>query len=425
MAYGIGLRALHRLCQEQSPLAWQKARLSVDLFKAHEQPCFEWVENHLTQHHALPHIDTLHLAFPETNTETPEPSSYYVKQLENQFFYKQINDANIASQLILKNNPEDHDLAYKGIKQALNVITQQKYRMRIMDVGKEGPQTLLLAYNQKGLIENVSVFGWPYLDEQSGGGMPGDVISYVGRPAIGKTWLCVYTSICNWLQGRNVLLVSMEMQPLSIVQRIASIYTHTNIGQLKTSGFSKSTYDKFVLKLEGISKEKGKLYIVDGNLAANVDDIYTMADQLNCLTIVIDGAYMVRHKNSKLDRYTRVAENVELMKRNSADLGIATFASWQLNREATKKSTQTGKTETNLEDIGYSDAIGQISSIVVGMLQEDGVETMVKRDIRVIKGRNGETGQFSVAWDFQMMDFSQVLPLLSTESKVNKEFQWM
>ena len=192
------------------------------------------------------------------------------------------------------------------------------------------------------------------------------------------------------------------------------MYAGTNIGQLKSGGYSTQTppsgapsmYAKFMAGMKAMHFEKAKLYVVDGNLAASAEDVFALADQLKCKLVFIDGAYLMRHKNTKLDRFTRAAENVELMKRACTDLDQMCFGSWQFNRAAVKDKKKGEKGA--LEDIGYSDAIGQISSIVLGLFQEEGVETMEKRQIKVLKGRNGEVGQFDVNWDFINMDFSSV-----------------
>lgn len=221
-----------------------------------------------------------------------------------------------------------------------------------------------------------------------------------------NTWKVLYSAIHNWKSGRNTLVVSMEMGPLPMAQRITAMYAHTNIGQLKIGGYSTQTYAKFKEGMKHLSDEKASLYIVDGNLAASVEDVFTLAHQLKCKIVYIDGAYLMRHKNSKLDRYTRAAENVELMKRHCTDLETTCFSSWQFNREAVKGKKK-GEV-AGLEDIGYTDAIGQVSSIVLGLFQEDGVETMKSRQVKVLKGRNGEIGQFSINWDFTNMVFDQV-----------------
>jgi replicative DNA helicase len=425
MAYGLGFKLLNSMCAGQNPLAWHKAKLSVGLFKINELPAFLWVEAHLAQFHSLPALPTLYAQFPDfIGLDTPEPSAYYVAQLEIRYFYDQINQANIQSQNILGANHRDHKKAREVLRLAENSITQQEYRNRIVNVGAEGGELQMKKY-WTSTVDATSVFGWPYLDEQAGGARAGEVVSIVGRPSTGKTILLIYSAIENWKKGKNVLFVSMEMEPDPILDRVSAIYTRTPISQLMVKGFSTQTYKRYEQGLLEMKGEAGRLFVMDGNLAANVEDIYTLADQFECQTIMIDGAYLVRHKNAKLDRFNRTAENVELIKRHSSSLHACTFASWQFNREASKKKHPKDKAEVTIDEIGYSDAIGQISSIVLGLFQSDGVANIPKRDIRLLKGRNGEIGQFSVAWNFQMMDFSQVAPTLKDENKGFDESQWL
>lgn len=407
MAFNLGLMALRRLCEGQDVLEYHHAKLSPQLFKGQETQVFEWVDNHVKQFHALPQLSTLISAWPEVKeVQTIEPSKYYLTLLENQFFYEVINRANIGSQELLKADKDNHAPAMAVLQNAIDQIVLQKYRTRILDVPKEAPGLVMQAYHHTLGIEDTAEFGWPYMD--SGGALlPGDVVSFIGRPAQGKTFQMLFSAIHNWVSGRNVMFVSMEMSPLPIAQRIAAMYAHTNITQLKTGGYATGTYKKFADSLKTMMNEKAAFYVVDGNLAASADDVYILASQLKCKIVYIDGAYLMRHKNTKLDRFTRAAENVELMKRHSTDLGDTTFASWQFSRDAVKNKKK-GEV-AGLEDIGYTDAIGQISSIVLGLFQEDGVETMIQRVIRVLKGRNGEIGQFSVLWDFVAMNFNQVV----------------
>lgn len=425
MSFALGVKTIKKLCVEQDSLAWQRAKLSPALFKPYEVELYEWVYNHLKIHHVLPQIDTVAAYFPDVaSTETPEPVSYYVKLLENRYFYECINKANLDSQQILKDNQDNHEQALDVLRNATNDIMYQKYRVRILDVGKEGKSLVLNTYHSVHAIENMAVFGWPYMDEQGGGVMPGELVSIVGRPSMGKTFLSLWIALQNW-KNQNVLFASMEMMNLPIAQRIAAMYTGSNISQLKTAGYGDVMYKKFAKALTGLKKEKHKFYVVDGNLAANAEEIYILADMLQCKVVVIDGAYLLRHKNIRLDRYTRVAENTELIKRYSTDLDVASYCSWQLSRKSTEKQKKASPEETGLEDIGYSDAIGQISSIVLGLFQEDGVETMKQRKIRVMKGRNGEIGQFSIAWNFIDMLFDQTDPPIGGVKEQNQELMWI
>jgi replicative DNA helicase len=409
-SYALGLKVLRRLCEEQSPLKWNKDKLTAQLFKADEVQVFEYVQKHVLQYHQLPQIVTLEQAFPEIGQiQTPEPSGYYVHKLETGFYHQTINQANLDSQALLKSDPDQVVEAGAILSKALEVIKTQQYRTKLIDVGVELPKMILDAYHHTYETLNCA-FGWPALDTQ-GGLAPGEVASFVGRPALGKTFFMLYCALYNWLLGRNVLFVSMEMAPLPLGQRIAAMYAHTPMTQLKNSSYStfgkSPTYQKFLKGLEGISNEKSKFYVIDGNLAASAEDVFIMANMLECPVVYIDGAYLLRHKNAKLDRFQRAGENVELIKRYTTDDMSSAVASWQFNRVASQKNAKKAGS-ADLEDIGSSDAIGQISSVVCGLFEEEGVETMKKRLIRILKGRNGESGQLAVNWDFQNMDFQQI-----------------
>jgi hypothetical protein len=180
---------------------------------------------------------------------------------------------------------------------------------------------------------------------------------------------------------------------------------------LKKSGFSSSTYKKFEASMMEFKSEEAKFYCVDGNLAVSVEEIYDLADLLECDLVDIDGAYLCRHPNARLDRFTRVAENVRIMKQATGDR--CTLASWQFARSAVKGKSKDAKGQTSekagMEDIGMSDEIPQVSSIVLAMDQEDSVETLIQRRIRLLKGRGGEIGGFNINWGFDTMDFTQAV----------------
>lgn len=424
MAFNLGLKVVRRLAEDQRAITWYKAKLSAQLFKGEqEKTVFEWVNTHLSKHHALPMIETLEAKFPEFKEfTTPEPASYYIELLENRYAYDMIVAANSASLAMLdtKKNTVDGEqiaAALEHMKLANEKISEQRQRTRILDMAKEAPKLVLQHYHNVNQVEGQIEFGWPYLDEMTGGALPGDVISYVGRPAAGKTFKMLASALHNWLKGQNILFASMEMNHLSIAQRAAAMYAHTNLTQLSLGAYASKTYGVFANKMLEMAQEKSKLYIVDGNLAASVEDIYLLASQLKCTAVYIDGAYLLRHKNPKLDRFTKVAENVENMKRYTTDIEIPTFASWQFNRDASKKMKSATGEKAGLEDIAYSDAIPQTSSVVLAMLQEEGIETMHSRMIDVLKGRGGQVGQFAINWDFINMNFSQVLdsPTESTD----------
>lgn len=419
--FNIGLKVLRKQLEEQNTLGWYKAKLTKEMFKGIEVDAFLWVEEFLTKYHKLPTLDTAMQHYPDlAEVDCPENTLYYLDLIENRFVYSTINKANIDSQNVLKEDKNDTVKAENVLRGALDTITKQRYKNKILDVGQDAPALVLADYHKVNKKDVKIQFGWETMDDMSGGAMGGDVISTVGRPASGKTYLQLAMALKNWRAKNNVLFASMEMNHLAISQRVAAMYANTGATQLKLSAYSSSTYNRFKEGLQGMKKEESGFYVVDGNLAAYADDLYMLAAYLDCSAIYIDGAYLMRHKNDRLDRFTRVAENAELMKRYSTDLDIPTFASWQFNRTAGAKGKGKFKGEkAGLEDIGYSDAIGQISTIVMGMHQEEGIETMQSRSVEIMKGRNGETGNFKIHWDFINMNFNEITE--EEESEINND----
>lgn len=410
MSYGLGLKALRSMVEQADAFTFYKAKYSDQMFVTEtEKLAFKYVSNHLNKFQALPKIETLETEFPEMKeVDAPEPPAYYQSKIEERFQYDTLSAATMDAHSLLQ-----AETGFKGeevrnrLRDALNLLIQQEYRHRIMDLGVEGPKAVMNAYyNLAASTQLPAMFGWPHLDLRGGLGVA-EMAAIVGRPGMGKTYLLLHSAQHNWQNGRNVMFVTTEMANLAIAQRQCAMYAHTMVDQLKMGGYATKSFTKFKAGMKAMGQEEKKMYILDGNRGLYVEDIYTLAYQLKCDLVCVDGAYLVRHPNKRLNKYDRIAENAELMKQYTADSGIPTIGTWQLNREAAKKDAKKGERVT-LDNIGGSDVIGQICSVVLALLEEDGVETMISRLVDLLKGRNGETGQFRVNWDFILMNFTQM-----------------
>jgi replicative DNA helicase len=414
MSMMLGAKALKSLAMAGDALGFYQAKLGPALFRGEQElAAFNFTQKHYDKFQALPTVQTLQAQFPElSELEVPEPPAYYVDQLETRFRYDTIDQitADARNLLKAKDGPQKLEQVENLLHDGLHQIRMQRYRQKILDVGKEAPQMVLTAYhgNLHGDL-SPAYFGWPYLDEK-GGILPGEVAGIVGRPATGKTYKNLFIALYNWRALKeNTLFVSMEMGQLAIAQRLTSMYAHTNVSQLKVGGYSTKTFEMFIKGMKGMQEESAKFYVVDANLGGTVEDIYALAAILKCKRVIIDGGYLIKHRNPKFNRYDRVAENAESIKQFTATGNLVTIVSWQYARTAADKMKKKGGTtaKAGLEDIAYSDAIGQSSAIVLGIMQEEGVETIVKRRIELLKGREGQVGGFEIHWDFNTMNFDQ------------------
>jgi replicative DNA helicase len=372
-----------------------------------EKPAYQWVKEFASKYGTLPHPNTFEDATKLDLPEASEPPAYYLGLLRDRFTHDKLIESLEKAQKILA---EKHDGA-----QALEVLAgtvlhlvADKQADFILDFRHSSDLVMQAYYANKGGQEEGLQLGWPTLDEMTGGLVKGDLISIVGRPSLGKSWLLCYAAYHAWAtQKKAPLLVSMEMSTLVVAQRLASLHTKLKFGQIKDgalptwTGPGGNIEKQFAEKLSMLKDAEVPFWLLEGNLYSSVADIQAIARQLKPDAIYIDGAYLLTHPTER-DRFQRVAENADLIKKELTPL-CPVFCSWQFNRDGAKKKVK----DVGLEHIGYSDAIGQISSVVLGLFEEDSSGTAKQRLVRILKGRNGESGKFATHWNFDSMDFSE------------------
>ncbi|MCO5157896.1 MAG: DnaB helicase C-terminal domain-containing protein [Aquamicrobium sp.] len=390
------------------------------LFKASEVPVYAFVREFVKKYQALPSPDTILAHVDEALVPHKEPAAYYYDLLVLRDTEHRLKKAmQDATQNLLPNNKQP-EKALVTLSTAVMELVSRRQAKQVVDF-REAHDALIADYVAKWKTPDQYgiQFGWPTLDDIMGGAVKGDMISIIGRPAVGKTWQLLYGALHGWRQGMKLkdptpaeiqnqtpLFVSMEMNPLAIQQRLAAMFTHLPAGQIKHAGLTSSNLQKYKDGLTLIKGHHAPFWVVDGNLTATVEDIFMLAQYLKPGSIWIDGGYLLKHPKVS-DRYQRVAENADLIKQELAPLAPTTV-SWQFARSAAKKDKKKGE-KAGLEDIGYSDAIAQVSSVALGVFQDESVETLLQRVIDILKGRNGEVGKFTTNWDFIGMDFSEVL----------------
>lgn len=337
------------------------------------------------------------------------------------YYFDKLVDRHIVT--ILKNAADAANVALKGVKdpqKALDLMTEAVMSLK-MGTGPHAVTDFRTAFQRiyhddylaklSGEVSKGISLGWETLDKLGGGLYGGDVVSIVGRPATGKSFMTLWSAHSMWKTLEEPMAFFTEEMPgLSMEQRLAAMEAGIPLNPIKLAvSMPKDHHDRFRDALDDIQGFAAPFHMVDGKMASTVQDIHMFCSSLGVKAAFIDGAYLLRHPNPRLDRYQRVAENVDLIKRMSVDLDIPVVCSWQLNRDAAKKHKKgDGDAELGLEDIGYSDAIGQHSTVVLALLQDESINTLQSRRVRVLKGRNGETGEFTIKWDFMRTQFSEI-----------------
>ena len=378
------------------------------LFTANELPVYEFVYTFAKKHGKLPEAKTVLAHTEEELPNTAEPSSYY-----NDLMCLRFNETELKKTLQLA--AKFLAPGTKDINKAFDTVVDLAYRLKRAAMGsqvmdfRQAQDLIIPDYVSKWTDTGGAgiKLGWPTLDNMTGGLVTGDVLSIVGRPGQGKTWQMLHATHHAWReQEACILFASMEMKQLPIQQRLIAIESKLSTAGVKNATLTTVGLAKLKGSLTQIKTAKSAFWVTDGNLSATVDDIDLLCNILKPDLVAIDGAYLLKHPTER-DRFRRAAENVELIKQRLADR-CPVIASWQFAKSGSKKNKKKGE-KTDLDDIGYTDAIAQISSIVLGLMQIESVETMQTRVVDILKGRNGEIGQFKTKWDFINTDFSEVI----------------
>jgi len=384
--------------------------LEKQWFRTGEEEIYDYMVDHVTQYGTFPTRDTILKHTSELLPPiTSEPPAYYLDQTKQRYVHTTIRKGLVdVEPLLVMKKPYE---ALEILNAMVLDLVLQKHGNKIVDFAADAHDMLKKDWEKKNILEWEGVeMGWPYMDKMTGGLETDDVVGIIGRPAAGKTYNVLHMAQHAWYhQKKKPLVISMEMKPLPIMHRLSAMYTHLPITKIKHMEISTKWKEKLWPELYNLKEFGTPFWIVDGGMASTVRDIALLASQLQPDCVYIDGAYLLRHPDKRLRRWERIAENVEAIKEDiGTALGIPTVASFQFNRDAVKKKKAIE--DVGLEDIAGADAIGQICSIVLGLFQEDSVETLRQKRIDVLKGRYGETGRFNINWIFDLwpyMDFSE------------------
>ena len=398
-------------------------QLEASVFKGDEADLFDFIRKHAMGYGALPKRKTIKKWANENACTIPtkesidEPPQYYLDLIETRNLKLGLKGAMMDAEKLRLANPQGSLEALTSDVIRLNTKARRK---QLLNFAEDGSQLVHDEFIKTQLNADSGLkFGWQTFDKMSGGLTGGDVVSIVGRPGMGKTYMELHAMLHAWGQGLTTLFVSMEMKVTPIAQRLAAMYTNTSIAELKSAQIATKKYAGMRSILGGMKGQQG-MWVADGALSAKVADVQMLCAQLQPDVLFIDGAYLLRCDNPRLQRHDRINTNVEDIKMMLAEqLNIPVVQSFQFNREMVGKSVE----DVDLAHIAGSDAIGQLSSVVLGLFEEDSIETAVQRKIRVLKGRNGEQGEFNINWRFgglgQWLDNGELAPDTDTSNIMN------
>lgn len=222
---------------------------------------------------------------------------------------------------------------------------------------------------------------------------PGELIVLGARTSIGKTSFCINFAEQVASYGQKVLFISMEMSNESIIDRIASSMTHTELKNVKTGNVSPSFIQQ---EFTAINKN---LFIVHAP-GATSETVVNLASKMKFDLVIVDYLQLLRDKPVKgeLETY-RIGRMLKNLQQLAGERKFVIMTPAQLNRKAE------GATKPSLIDLRDSGSIEQDADVIMFLHRDD--RDSIVANLSIVKNRNGELGEIEFAYALNRQIFKE------------------
>lgn len=211
-----------------------------DLFISHKD-VWDGLKSYYSKFRAVPEVGVLQDKFKdfEPDDKATAETAYYLDRLKNEYLTARVKSILIQSGSALKEDGASRVIA--DIQSKLAALSKFTNNVRDVDV----TDYELAGKHFASVKERSSVMGgapgiltgFQAIDKAYPTGMaPGHLIVAIGWPGRGKTWFTSYLACKAWEQGFKPMIVSLEMSPENMRDRI---YTMMGSGLFRASDLSR------------------------------------------------------------------------------------------------------------------------------------------------------------------------------------------
>jgi len=401
MLGSIGINLLAKIIDTQDYKLFGK--LQSKWFEDIEKDAYDFVFKFVRKYNKFPSIKTFYSELSIEDLELTETTQYYFDKLLER--YKRILLEQYLPKLNKKLQERDIDGA---IDEFENIATTIKSETLIAEEHFFSYKDMLELSLEKSLENRIKkrlgiTTGWKTLDEATGGFTNGNLYAIVARVKMGKSLVISRMAQSAYKEGKNVLFVSLEMPAIEIADRLLGLefgVNKTMITHGRLSSFVEKGIKEEILKLDS----DNKFWFIDGKFNKSIDDLNFTCRHLKPDIVYIDGAYLLRVNKAFKAKWELITYTAEQLKYLAMDLSIPVVASYQFNRQVSRKAVSVK--DKGFENIGLSDAISQLASIGIALIAPEGTDDY--RTIEVIGARDGGGCSFDINWDWERMNFDEI-----------------
>ena len=229
-----------------------------EIFTSHRD-IWESLKSYYYKFKGVPEVGVLmerHKDFEPVTTKAE--TGYYLDKLKNEYLTNKLKSVIIQSGSALKEDAAARVLA--NMQSQLAGLSKFTNNVRDLDVvDLQSAENHFLSVKERSAVMGGSpgiLTGFDAIDKAYPTGMaPGHLIVAIGWPGRGKTWFTSYLACKAWEQGFKPMIISLEMSPENMRDRI---YTMLGSGLFRASDLSKGDINIDDFRSWGKKKFEGK-----------------------------------------------------------------------------------------------------------------------------------------------------------------------
>jgi replicative DNA helicase len=367
-----------------------------DIFISHRD-VWEGLKSYYLKFRAVPDVSVLQEKFDDFEPESVSgETGYYLDSLKNEFLTSQIKDILIRNGSNLKNNSAKRVLL--DMQSDLYKLARMTGEVRDIDLTDFTlAEEHFEAVRQRSVVMGGSPgikTGFKAIDLAYPTGMaPGHLIVMIGWPGRGKTWFSSYLACKAWEQGFKPMIISLEMSPENMRDRI---YTIMGSGLFKASDFSRGmvNLDDFHNWAENKFSEKQQFILIsnEGQGQVTPNTVQAKIDQYKPDLVILDYHQLFNDASgakSEIERNRNISRDFKLlaMRNNIPVIDITA---------ATMDDISDQETPPMMSQVAWSKAIEYDADVAIAVHKNPQTNIM---EIVSRKNRHGTDFAFYLDWD--------------------------
>jgi replicative DNA helicase len=376
--------------------------LEADLFLDDKRKdIWEWVTEYSREYGSLPPAQEAARKFPSLfeDDETPADAEYYLQELKKRRLHFRLKDAIVEVGKVLK---EKDPVAGLRLVEAVVAQAQGDVRTSMDQDITRTPEARYEEYQRVKSLGGMTGLPtpWPTLSRWTLGFRPGDLVVISARPGTGKSWLLTLLADEVHITSKKVpLIVSREMATEQFTRRIDAARAKIPYAGLRGGDLSAEQEERFLTMLREYA-DTPNFWVSSDDAAMGVTGLSAKVDQFQPDILFVDGLYLMRDDKGETG-WEGITNLTRDLKRLAVRKQIPVVVTTQLNRKAKGL-------KASLDNLALSDSIGQDADLILGLLQTDDMRNNLELMVRLLKQREGLTGEFKIRWDLALMNFGEL-----------------